>query len=954
MAAIRYMLSGPISASRTAERIRPRPNLNVVASSPSGTVAFLFTDIEGSTFRWEAYPAAMKEAVRRHDALVRASIERHGGTVFKTVGDAFCAAFHGVPDAAAAALDAQSALAAEDWDQVDGVRVRMAIHAGEADQRDGDYFGPNLNRVARLLAIGHGGQILFSSPAKHLAQTALPNGASLRDLGDHGLKDIAAPERVYQLVHSDVDEISIPLRSIGIVPHNLPAQLTTFVGRSAESDAIQRELETTRLLTLVGAGGVGKTRLGTHVGAAILDRFADGVWLVELAGIREHDLVGSEFAAVLRTPVPPGKTVVEAVAAALTYKNLLLIVDNCEHVVDAAAALVSTILQRAQDVRIIATSRQPLHIPGEFVHRVASLGIPPPGPLRADDARTYDALALFTERARTATGTFALSDENAPQVADVCRSHDGIPLAIELAAPKLGALSHRPLAERLSERLRLLSGGNRTALGRQQTLRALIDWSYDLLDAREQALFRLLAPFAGGWTLEAAEAVCGGAGVERAEVLEVLAALVEKSLVVADTSGDVPRYRFLESIREYALERLAAGGEERAAQERHARYQAAYVRGQERLSIAMEDAAWQKRMLAELDNVRSALDWTLVQQHDLRLGLEMLSRLGRWRLILLPQEALRWFGLGARPADEVAEPALRAAVLVQFATAMVHGGAPADERIALAQRAVDAARSAGGAAILGRALITLGMCLRNAGRIDDADHAFRAAAQTLETTASAELHKAGLYADWAGNDLRRGDVELARTRLQTSLSFGRAGSMTAANALATLGEIEFASGDRDRARTLALEAKATAAELGLRLDAGSVCCNLAAYALAADAFEEAYAEISEALSILREVGAFYLTVAMEHCAVLAALTGDPETALRLLGFTDAFYRSRGLMREATERAGFERARALLQKSFGEDAVATRMREGERMTEEDALSCALGVQFRRAPALAAEG
>ncbi len=916
-------------------------------------MAFLFTDIEGSTFRWEAYPDAMKGAVRRHDALVRKSIERHGGVVFKTVGDAFCAAFRAVPDAAAAALDAQNALAAEDWGDVDGVRVRMAIHAGEADERDGDYFGPSLNRVARLLAIGHGGQILLSSPAGHLVETALPKGAFLRDLGDHGLRDIAAPERVYQLIGTDLVEISIPLRSIGVVPHNLPSQLTTFVGRSVELDEIQRELETTRLLTLVGAGGVGKTRLGVHVGAAILDRFTDGVWLVELAGVREADLVGAEFAAVLRAPVPPGKTVVETVAAALTYKNLLLIVDNCEHVVDSAAALVGAILQRAQHVRIIATSRQPLRIPGEFVHRVASLGVPPAGQLRADDARTYDALALFVERARTATGSFTLTDENAPLVADVCRSLDGIPLAIELAAPKLTVLSLRQLADRLTERLRLLAGGNRTALGRQQTLRALIDWSYDLLHEREQALFRLLAPFAGGWTLEAAEAVCGGAGVDRADVLELLASLVEKSLVVAETSEDIPRYHFLESIREYALERLATSGEERVAQERHARYQAAYVRDQERLSIAMEDAAWQTRMLAELDNVRSALDWTLVQHNDPRLGLEMLSRLGRWRLILLPQEAHRWFVLGAQAVDDVADSAMAAAVLVQLATAAVHEEAPAEERIAVSRRAVDAARHDGSPTTLGRALITLGLCLRNAGQIDDADSSFREASETLEGSLT-ELHKAALYSDWASNDLIRGDVELARTRLQTSLSFGRAGSLTAATALATLGEIEFASGDRERARVLALEAKGTFVALGLRLDVAVVCCNLTAYAIASDAFDEAFTEISEALSILREVGSFYLTLALEHCAVLAALSGDSESALQLLGFTDAYYRSRGVVRGTTERNGFERARDLLRESLGSDLVSSRMREGELMTEKDALSCAGGVQVRRSPALAAKG
>jgi len=357
--------------------------------APSGTVAFLFTDIEGSTVRWEAYPDAMKSALRRHDALLREAIERRGGRVFKTIGDAFCAAFGTVRDAADAAFDAQRALAASEWSEVDGVRVRMAIHAGTADERDGDYFGQAVNRVARLLAIGNGGQVLLSQSAAQLAQDSLPEGTSLRDLGQHRLKDLSVPEHVYQLVAADLADDFAALRSLDAVQHNLPSQLTSFVGRSADLDEIERALETSRLLTLAGPGGVGKTRLALQAGAHLVARFADGVWFVELAEIVDPALVAHEFATVLRVPALPGKSVAEAVAGALNHKTALLIVDNCEHVIGAAAAIIDSILRRAPDVRVLATSRQPLDIPGEFVHRVVSLALPPPSAALAGPARGF-------------------------------------------------------------------------------------------------------------------------------------------------------------------------------------------------------------------------------------------------------------------------------------------------------------------------------------------------------------------------------------------------------------------------------------------------------------------------------------------------------------------------------------------------------------------------------------
>ncbi len=917
--------------------------------APSGTVAFLFTDIEGSTVRWEAHPNAMKAALRRHDALLRSAIEAHAGHVFKTIGDAFCATFATVAEATGAALDAQRALARSEWGDVDGVRVRMAIHAGVADQREGDYFGQAVNRVARLLAIGHGGQVLFSASAAHLAQDSLPATASLRDLGEHRLKDLSVAERVYQLEAQGLPANFPPLRSLDAARHNLPNRVTSFVGRAKEIDELTRALEGSRLVTLAGPGGVGKTRLVLEAALALLDGFPDGVWLVELAALSNPELVAHEFAAVIRAPALAEKSVEETVVSSLGHKKALLIVDNCEHVIGAAGALIGAILRRAPEIRVIATSRQPLDISGETTLRVASLEVPPADKqLALDEVRAYDSVRLFEERARAATG-FTLSAETAPAVAQIARSLDGIPLAIELAAPKLALLSPSQLANRLNERMRLLTGGDRTALRRQQTLRALIDWSHDLLDERERTLFRLLASFSGGWTLEAAEYVCGGAGIDEPDVLALLGALVEKSLVVADTSGSQTRYGFLQSIREYAAEQLAASGQASEGARRHASYHAAYVRDQHALSAAMNDLAWRAQILAELDNVRSALEWTLVHRNDARVGLEILADLRRPRLVFLPPEAVRWFALGVQAARDVGDAQLSAKVLAWHASANLFGETSLSARVVVTHEAVAAARLSGDRAILSNALGTLGICLRDAGRLDEADAVFAEAKTALGSECEA-IDRATLYGDWASNDLKRGDVKRARERLEASLGSSRPGSMLAAGTLLILAEIEFASGDREKALALARESKEAFVALEAPLEIGAASSNLAAYAIAADAFDEARDAVAEALAQLRGVGSLYLTIALEHRAVLAALTGNLEPAAHLLGFTDGSYVAMGLVREGTEKAGFVRANRLLVERLGLEVLARAMSAGAQMSESEALAYAFGRELAAGPAV----
>src|SRR5579872_3416765 len=591
---------------------------------PTGTVTFLFSDIEGSTERWERHREAMRASVRRHEELMRSAIQAHNGSVFKTIGDAFCAAFFSVADAIAAALDAQRALLGEDWSSIGGLKVRMAIHTGHTEERDGDYFGPAVNRVARLLAIGHGSQVLVSGASADLVQGELPPQAALRDLGAHRLKDLTHPEQVYQLVAPGLPVDLPPLRSLEALPNNLPLQLTSFVGRELEVLSVIEALNKTRLLTFVGSGGVGKTRLALQVGADLLDSYPDGVWLIELAPISDGSLIAPTVASVFQVREAPDQPIQEALVRALRPRHALLIFDNCEHLVEPAARLIDALLRQCPTLRIIATSRQGLGIAGEVVHRVASLAVPEEtSTLNAEDALRYGAIALFAERAIAATGSFRLTDDNAPVVARICRRLDGIALAVELAAPRLKVLSVEQLEAKLNERFRILTGGSRTALPRQQTMRAMVDWSYDLLSEDEKTLFRRLAIFAGGWSLEAATEICSDDALESWAVLDLLQSLVDKSMVIAELSGAEQRYRLLESQRQYALELLERSGELEPMQTKHAQYFAGWVHNVIKNIDSTPLKSWLNKVDIEYDNIRATLQWSLFGEAEVQLGITL-------------------------------------------------------------------------------------------------------------------------------------------------------------------------------------------------------------------------------------------------------------------------------------------------------------------------------------------
>jgi predicted ATPase/class 3 adenylate cyclase len=592
-----------------------------VAALPSGTVTFLFTDVEGSTRLWEEHPMGMQDALARHDAIVRSAVESHAGQVVKGAGDGGFAVFSAVRDALRAAVAAQVELAAEPWGATGPLRVRMGIHTGEAECRDGDYFGPVLNRAARLMAVAHGGQIVCSQATADLARDVLVGEVKLLDLGEHRLRDLSRAERVFQVDAPGLESEFAPLVSLDAFPGNLPLQVSSFVGRSWELDQTAAALSESRVVTLTGVGGVGKTRLALQVAADVLPAFREGAWLIELMAVRDPDGVVEAFAAVFGVTARSGRTLTDSLIEFLGTKQLLLVVDNCEHLLDPVAELVDEIVRSSPGVVILATSREGLAIVGERILAVPSLGTP------REDAdlgavAASDAAQLFVDRARAADAAFALSDDNTRAVVRLCRRLDGVPLALELAAARVNVMSPDELAAALDHRFEVLAGGRRGAVKRQQTLRATIDWSYDLLSAAQQRLLGRLAVFAGGCTRAAAEAVCAGDPIDARSVFGLLTELVERSLVLADRDRPETRYRLLETIREYGEERLAEHHETEVLRARHAEYYVGLAHALAEQMFGPEQITAGGRLAAEHENLLTAMNHA-IDTNDVDLALRL-------------------------------------------------------------------------------------------------------------------------------------------------------------------------------------------------------------------------------------------------------------------------------------------------------------------------------------------
>jgi predicted ATPase/class 3 adenylate cyclase len=624
-------------------------------------VTFLFTDIEGSTHLWESAPEAMRNALARHDEIVRGAIERHGGYVFATGGDGFAAAFGRAGDAVAAGVQAQAGLAGEMWPGGAVVGVRMGLHTGEAVEREGDYFGTAVNQAARLMELAHGGQVVCSAVTASVVADTLPPDVKLVDLGEHLLRDLSRREHVFQVEAPGLASDFPPLRSPDVLPGNLAVQPTSFVGRSDEVRDLSEALGRAHLVTVTGVGGVGKTRLAVQVAAELLPTFADGAWLCELAVAGDADTLAQVVASTLGVVQRAGRSLERSIVEFLGPSRLLLVLDNCEHLLDASGRLAAGILADCPEVRMLATSREALAVPGEQVWPLRSLDVPEPGG-GLEEAGTSAAVRLFCGRAAAARPRFTLTEANVTAVVEVCRRLDGIPLAIELAAARVAAMTPAEIASRLDERFRLLTGGRRTAVERHQTLRATVDWSYSLLSAIERAVFDRSAVFSGGFTLAAATAVVTGDGIEDWDVVDAVGGLVAKSMVVAEPgAGEHTRYQLLETLRQYGRERLDEDGETDRWRRRHAEYFAAFAAEVGRGLRGREELAWREQMLADLDNLRAAVVWGLDTgvEEDEQNAVAIVAWLaneaattgtgiGRWAEQALP--ALEWSTPGYRHA----------------------------------------------------------------------------------------------------------------------------------------------------------------------------------------------------------------------------------------------------------------------------------------------------------------
>jgi predicted ATPase/class 3 adenylate cyclase len=909
---------------------------------PAGTVTFLFTDLEGSTKLLQAHPAAYREAVARHHALLRGAVETHGGAVFETVGDAVYAAFASPAAAVAAALAGQLALQREPWGEVGELRARMGLHTGEVELQGRHYFGAPLYRCARLTATAHGGQVVLSEATSALVQDELPGGR-LRDLGEHRLRDLARPERVIQLVHPDLPGEFPPLRSSAVRVQDLPAQPTQFVGREREVAAVRERLHhpATRLLTLTGPGGTGKTRLALRA-ADLPAAFPDGVWFVSLAPLSDPDLVPAAVARAVAVQETGDRGATERLKEFLRGKRALLVLDNCEHLL-AAGPWVAELLAACPPIKVLATSRAPLRLAAEVEFPVPPLSTPDPARLPGrEELSRYDAVALFVQRARAVRPDFALTDETAPAVAALCRRLDGLPLALELAAARVKALPPGILLARLGSRLALLTGGARDLPPRHQTLRAAIDWSYRLLTGDEQTLFRRLAVFAGGCTLDAAEAVCAPAGGAADAVLDGIAALVDKSLLRRLEAAGEARLALLETVREYALEALDASADAAAVRRRHADFYLHLAEAAEPALFGPGQADWLRRLDAEHDNLRAALGWlTETQASD--DGLRLAGALwvywwmrghfeeGRTRLAALLAEA------GPTAPAAVRARALRGVGGLAAAQGNLGAaGAAYEESLALSREAGDPAGVAWALVLLGNLARYRGDYARAHGQYEES-LALRRALADRRGVAHASMYLGTVLC-------ARGETAQAGALLQESLDLYRAlgDAWGTASALTTLGEWALATGDPSAARRHFVRAREQLLGLGELQGAAAAAGGIGDAALIEDDLDGAGAAFVESLSLyhsLRHLAG--VADRLESLAAVAATAGRVEHALRLAGAAAALRDVTGAAATPLHRAITAPRIARAREALGATQAQHQWEEGRVMDYGMAVDEAVG-------------
>ncbi len=912
---------------------------------PTGTVTFLFTDIEGSTKLAQEHPDEMPSLLARHNEILSRSIEANHGFTFRVVGDSFSAAFHTASDALNASLDAQRKLQNQSWTPAP-IKVRMGINTGAAQLKDDPqgqgafYEGyATLALTQRIMSVGHGGQILLSQTTYNLLKTKHNDKTELRDMGERRLKDIVRPEHIYQIAAPDLLSDFPPITTLETISHNLPVQLTSFIGREHELAEAKKLLSSTRLLTFTGPGGTGKTRLSLQVAADQFSEFKDGAWLIELAPLADPRYIVSTIASTFNLREIQGVPLLDTVMDYLRGKKLLLILDNCEHLIEACARLSDQFLRTCPGLKIIASSREALGIIGESVYRVPSLSLPQD----SEDLMHYEATRLFTERAIKANSHFTLTKENAPAVTQICERLDGIPLAIELAAARVKMFTPEQIATRLDDRFKLLTGGSRTSLPRQQTLRALIDWSYLTLNEMEQGALGRLAVFSGGWTFEAAESVLG-----EEEAMDGLSGLVNKSLINVEEQEGESRYRYLETIRQYALEKLLESGDAVDARDHHLAHFLKLSRRAEGHFKTPRRLAWMNQLEAEHDNIRSALGWAL--ENDPESALQMVCLLSAfWMSNNYLTEGCNWCQAAIKRVEESSldrdkiDPT-RAQAYTVLAMLSVNRGDHQTGQTA-ARKSVAIARRLDDKLTLVRALNSLGFTSAFLGDVTlafDSLHESEDICRKLGYREElAEVLQALVYVTMEVHGSQA--VEQLQAYMQESLALSQ-GSMEPEATVRTeglLARLAFFRGDLVEARKHADLMLDRHREMGDQLAVTGHQSEMAHAARQLGNFEEALALYRETIQEWQQIGHRGAVAHQLECfAFIARAQEERERAVTLMGAAEVLRQVSNSPRTPQEGIEYDRELAGLRAGMDEKIFELLWTEGQSMNMDQAIEYAL--------------
>ncbi|HVU66246.1 MAG TPA: tetratricopeptide repeat protein [Ktedonobacteraceae bacterium] len=906
---------------------------------PTGTITFLFTDIEGSTVRWEHFPERMRETLERHDTLLRRLMEDHGGFVFKTAGDAFYVAFSTAPEALKAAIEAQRALNRETWpDEISPLRVRMAIHTGAAEHRHNDYFGQPLNHVARTLSAGHGGQILLSAITQKLVVDTLPADITLLDLGKHFLKDIELPRHIFQVNAAGLPAVFPPLKTLDHHPNNLPVQLTPFVGRQHMLAKITHLLqqEDIRLLTLIGPGGIGKTRLGLQAAAQLTDTFPNGIFFVDLSTTYNPDTVLSVISQTLGIKEAGTKPLLERLKELLNG-HILLLLDNFEQVTEAAPFL-PELLAYCPGLKVLVTSRTALALTGEHEYYVEPLTCPQSAhTLDLNALMEYESIALFIQRARNVKLDFQVTRGNAPMIVEICNRLDALPLAIELAAARIKMLPPQAMLKHLNRRLQLLKDEKRDRTKRQQTLRGAIAWSYDLLNQDEKKLFAQLAVFNGGCTLDAIITVCPCVEELADDPLDVLTSLIDKSLLrLQEREEEEPRFRMLHTIRDFALEQMASFGNEAEIQRRHFAY---YLNLAEEAAPALTGTEQQLRLEqldSELDNLHAAL-WWAAQQPQSDPGARLPAALWRfWLMRGYLHEGRHWLDTFLSQASE---PTITRGRLLEGASVLACRQKDYERASVLASEALELGRALNSQETLAGASISLAEIASMRGEHEQATALFEESL-TIRRALGDKRGTASLLNNLGNVSLRQGQLDQAIALFEESQALLRAvGDQQAlASVLNNLGEVERRRDNQERANLLYEESLKISRRLKYTWGIAAALNNLGSIACTQGNYVYALGVYKESLDLFHQLGdKLGIALSFEGLAEIAYAQKQLEQAALLLAHAEMLRQSIGTRALQLESTARENMSATLRSALGSEVFESLWDRGKSSQLDEAIA-----------------